>query len=100
MATLPRIKDRPFSPDRITIWKNGNEWEVCIPEEFAADPADALVGWDPEWSVYAGDYDADGPFHMSYFDVFEHVREFFTCITQETRFGNPRTSPIRRRYSH
>lgn len=97
MTALPRIKDRPYSPHRVTIVKNGDDWEVTLPEEFAADPADALMGWDPAWSVYAGDYDAADPFHLSQFFTYEEACEFVRRVPEVARIGDPRRSPIRHR---
>ena len=98
MASQPRIKDRPYNPHRITVRIDDDLWEVIIPEEFAADPADALIGWDPAVSAYAGDYDAADPFHLSHFDNFEEVREFLRLAPKRVRMGDPRKSPIRHRH--
>lgn len=97
MATLPRIKDRPYDPHRVTVVKNGDDWEVVIPEEFAADPADALIGWDPARSHYAGDYDANYPFHLNQCFTFEEALEFLHSAPKEVRMSDPRNSPIRHR---
>lgn len=97
MNALPRIKDRPYDPCRVTIVKGGDDWEVTLPEEFAANPTDSLVGWDPAQSVYAGDYDAADPFHVSQFFTFDEAREFLRRVPKETRIGDPRKSPIRHR---
>lgn len=98
MATQPRVKDRPYNPHRVTIVKNGDDWEVTLPEEFAADPADALVGWDPDWSVYAGDYDAADPFHLSQCFTFEEACEFLRIAPTKVPMSDPRKSPIRHRH--
>lgn len=94
MAARPRIKDRPYNPHRVTVVKNGPDWEVTLPEEFAANPADALTGWDPAVSKYAGDYDVADPFHVSQFFTFEEAHEFLRTAPNTVHMGDPRKSPI------
>lgn len=98
MALKLRIRDH-FDPSRIQVWKDrhGHMWNVTIPEEFAADPADALEGWDPAFSRDPSDYAAINEFGLSDWLTFEDAMEFLASVERTGRLVNPARSPIRRR---
>lgn len=85
--------------NRIRVWSQDptpftRRWQTWVPPTFAANPAEALTEWDPNYSTSPQDYDYLGIFGDCDWDTREEALAALQGAEQEGTFANPRTSPV------